>query len=352
MKYYRNDNKWSVYIHIVPKQLSNNENDKFYVGITSQTPKKRWGSGYGYINNIYFYRAIKKYGWNNIIHDVVSTHLTLNEACDMEQALIKILKSNINTFGYNLTNGGDTRLHRSYKGENNPQSKPIYQFDKDFKFIKKYPSSIEADMETHAKSSEAAREKYISGGFYWAREDNIFMDENKKIHMINNPILVVRKEIFQFDTNFNFIERYSSTRNVELKTNYYHTTINRASKCRNIVHGFYWLCKNDVDVSDVKPKIKCHIIEELIDDPKHVKRKKENGCLKIVNVTKNELFTSIQNATKHYNIDPSYLRKVATLSIYNKNRTAKKCKWLLYNDYLLLNNITDEDAKKHLLLII
>ncbi len=36
---YRNDNKWSEYVHIVPKQLSNNENDKFYVGITSQVPK-------------------------------------------------------------------------------------------------------------------------------------------------------------------------------------------------------------------------------------------------------------------------------------------------------------------------
>ncbi len=33
--------------------------------------------------------------------------------------------------------------------------------------------------------------------------------------------------------------------------------------------------KNDVDVSDVTPKIKCHIIEELIDDQKHVKSKKK-----------------------------------------------------------------------------
>ena len=32
---YREDNQWTVYVHIVPKELSGYKNDKYYVGITS-----------------------------------------------------------------------------------------------------------------------------------------------------------------------------------------------------------------------------------------------------------------------------------------------------------------------------
>lgn len=35
-------NNYIVYVHIVPKEISGYNWDKYYVGITSQTPKKRW----------------------------------------------------------------------------------------------------------------------------------------------------------------------------------------------------------------------------------------------------------------------------------------------------------------------
>lgn len=348
---YRENNHWSVYIHIVPKELSGNKWDKYYIGITSQTPKRRWNSGHGYIDNKYFYRAIKKYKWNNIIHKIIATHLTLDEACDMEVAMIKLLKSNINQYGYNLTSGGDTRLHRSYKGKNNPQSKPIYQFDQDLNFIAKYPSSIEADTATHSHSSEAAREKYSSGGFYWAREDNILIDTNGVIHIKNPPIITARKEIFQFDEHFNYINRYTSTRDAENKTNVCHTSIIGAAKGRNKSHGFYWLYKDDIDILEGMPQIKTQIKEIITKDQINKKYNKDSGCIKIVNITTNELFSSIANAAKHYNIDSSYLRKTAVASITNDKRTAKKCKWLLYDDYLKIYHLTNEEAGKSLFFV-
>ena len=39
---------YSVYMHITP-------NNKRYIGITKQKPKQRWTSGYGYIQNKYFF---------------------------------------------------------------------------------------------------------------------------------------------------------------------------------------------------------------------------------------------------------------------------------------------------------
>ena len=56
---YRDNNKWTVYVHISPS-------NKYYVGITKLKPHERWGkNGYGYRNQI-FYRVIQKYGWENI----------------------------------------------------------------------------------------------------------------------------------------------------------------------------------------------------------------------------------------------------------------------------------------------
>ena len=108
---YRENNKWTVYIHISPS-------NKYYVGITSQKPKSRWKSGKGYKYNTHFYRAIEKYGWNNFQHEIIAENLTKDEACCFEKILIKELKANDYHYGYNLCSGGEgaTGLY----GEKNP----------------------------------------------------------------------------------------------------------------------------------------------------------------------------------------------------------------------------------------
>lgn len=108
---YRENNKWIVYVHISPS-------NKYYVGITSQTPNQRWRNGNGYSYNTHFYRAIQKYGWDNFQHDIVAEHLTKAEACHMEKILIQKLKSNDYHYGYNLCSGGEGATGLS--GERNP----------------------------------------------------------------------------------------------------------------------------------------------------------------------------------------------------------------------------------------
>ena len=91
---------FTVYKHTSPS-------GKVYIGITSQSLKKRWGYGYGYQNNDHFWKAIQKYGWNNFIHEIIATELTKQEACDMEQELITKYNSTNPDFGYNLSKGGE-----------------------------------------------------------------------------------------------------------------------------------------------------------------------------------------------------------------------------------------------------
>ena len=116
---YRKNNKWTVYIHIISKNITGYENDKYYVGITCKNPKDRWKSGNGYKGQCFEY-AISKYGWDNIEHIIFSSSITKKEAERMEETLICKLNSNNKKFGYNRTNGGNAFNGMSY--ENNPNS--------------------------------------------------------------------------------------------------------------------------------------------------------------------------------------------------------------------------------------
>ena len=106
---HREDTKWKVYVHIVPKELSGHDWDKYYVGITSQSPKARWknGRGYKYRKNDHFWNAICKYGWSNIIHEIIAENLTKEEATSFEITLISKLHSYNSKYGYNKTTGGE-----------------------------------------------------------------------------------------------------------------------------------------------------------------------------------------------------------------------------------------------------
>lgn len=92
--------RYTVYMHICP-------NGKKYIGITKQAPNKRWQNGYGYNTQIYFKRAIDKYGWHNIKHIILFKNFTKEEACNKEIELIKKYKTNNYKYGYNVSSGGD-----------------------------------------------------------------------------------------------------------------------------------------------------------------------------------------------------------------------------------------------------
>ena len=48
-------NTYCVYKHTSPS-------NKVYIGITKRNPLTRWNAGFGYKTQVYFWRAIVKYG--------------------------------------------------------------------------------------------------------------------------------------------------------------------------------------------------------------------------------------------------------------------------------------------------
>lgn len=65
------EKKYCIYIY------TNKTNGKKYVGQTCQQVEARWKYRDGYKNNIYFYRAIQKYGWDNFEHQIIKNILSL-----------------------------------------------------------------------------------------------------------------------------------------------------------------------------------------------------------------------------------------------------------------------------------
>ena len=92
---------YTVYRHITPS-------NKVYIGITKQKPEQRWNNGNGYKNNKHFYRAILKYGWENIKHEIVENGLTKKQACAKEIELIAKYDSTNPDKGYNNSTGGES----------------------------------------------------------------------------------------------------------------------------------------------------------------------------------------------------------------------------------------------------
>lgn len=92
--------QYCVYKHTSPS-------GKVYIGTTKRKPEERWKKGFGYRGNEYFSRAIEKYGWDNICHEILATGLTYSEAAQMEVALIAYCNSTNRDYGYNIEHGGN-----------------------------------------------------------------------------------------------------------------------------------------------------------------------------------------------------------------------------------------------------
>lgn len=148
--------EYIVYKHTTP-------NEKVYIGITKRKPEERWQEGRGYKCNHHFTNAIRKYGWDNIEHEIICMGLNENDAKQMEKFLIQVYKSYDSKYGYNKTLGGDSVAIGIEKG--------IFQYDLSGKLVGKFNSLTEASKLTKtsiSRISDCANGKRLSSnGFIW-----------------------------------------------------------------------------------------------------------------------------------------------------------------------------------------
>lgn len=98
----KDEELYCVYCH------RNKTNGKRYIGQTihQDNPDLRWKNGTGYKDSLYFYNAIKKYGWDAFDHYIIQDNLTKEEADELEELNIILFDTLNHKYGYNLKHGG------------------------------------------------------------------------------------------------------------------------------------------------------------------------------------------------------------------------------------------------------
>ena len=193
MEQTNDERKYCVYRHVFP-------NGKCYIGITSQKLKRRWrnnGEGYKITkkNGEYYQplmaRAINKYGWENVKHEILFDGLNLEEASRIEQICILLFRSTDIRFGYNLTSGGEhyvpnkvtrEKLSQVLKGRRlKPDClKPVICIE----LNKIWDGIVDASKETnimHQLISHACSGKCKTiGGYHWIYVEDFSIENIKR----------------------------------------------------------------------------------------------------------------------------------------------------------------------------
>lgn len=169
-KYY----KYIVYRHTSPS-------GKVYIGITKhRNAKDRWERGKGYRRAGIFRYAIKKYGWDNIKHEILLEGISESEAKYAEKYLIRWYK--IHNISYNMTDGGDGCVG-----------------------VEPWNKGIPCSEETKKKIGDANRGE---NNYWWHRE---FPNEMKrKISEAKKGVATKVSRVVQLDLDGHFIREWNS----------------------------------------------------------------------------------------------------------------------------------------------
>lgn len=231
-----------VYCHTTPS-------NRKYVGI-SCNPEKRWNSGRGYIKNYLFYRAIEKYGWDNIEHTILFENLTADEAKEIEIKLVKEWNLTDPKCGFNLRDGGDGSfsehsrelMSKSRMGNQNTKGKKLSAEAR-----KKISSSLSEYYKTHkptfagrhhsAKTIERLRTRTFS------EETRTKMSKSHAdVSGKNNPSA---KPVIQLSLSGEVIEEYDYAK---LAAKKYNLDLSSIIKCcrgkQKTCGGFRWAYKH------------------------------------------------------------------------------------------------------------
>lgn len=95
---------YTIYQHVFP-------NGKRYIGLTRTSVEERWGfRGYNYKTQ-FVGRAIIKYGWENIKHEIICECDDKSDAEELERIFIGYYETTDPQYGYNVLPGGDVGVN-------------------------------------------------------------------------------------------------------------------------------------------------------------------------------------------------------------------------------------------------
>lgn len=224
--------KFCLYKHTSPS-------NKVYIGITCNSPNRRWRNGYGYKNCTIFYNAIRKYGWDNFKHEILFSNLSLEVVANLEKAYIQYYKE-LNR-SYNHSDGGTTNAGYTASTKQREHARNIWKG-------KHLPEDVKrkgALKRTGIKQSEETKIK-------------------RSLSMQNS----LAKSLLKVDFNGTIVKKYNSLREAALDNNALNKQI---AQCCNLgqlsFKGFYYMYEEEYKSFGIskrlfKPKLKSVLVFE------------------------------------------------------------------------------------------
>ena len=228
-------------------KITNNLNNKSYIGFDSNYPKrindhKKYHLSDKVKNkNCIFYKALRKYGWGNFSHSILYQSKDKNYTLNiMENYFIEEYKTYAklkNSFGYNMTIGGDGVLNASdFWTEDRKNKQSI--------FMKNKLSGIPKTAE-HKNNLKGPRIN-----FNQSKEKNNSAQKIKTPYGIFNSIKDAEFKIKKFDININYSKicyklnavNENDWTYINKKHNYNKSNINRPKnnkKCIQTPYGIF-----------------------------------------------------------------------------------------------------------------
>lgn len=282
----KKERKWTIYVHITPS-------NKKYVGITIRKPKKRWSAGNGYKTQTVFYRAIQKYGWDNIQHIILNQVDSLEKAKELECYYIKLYKSNDKNYGYNQTKGGDNvyiasektrkKMRENRQGVNAhgyghfvsdktkkltsnanknrtfskkskdkmalQKNKKVYQYNSEGDLISTYCSAKKASETTNINLGNICSccRKIVrqAGGYFWSYTKETKQDVISQFNGNLKDSIFTRNEkpVNQYSLDGELLNTYKSIKEASINTGITAQQISFSCKNNRIAKGYYWRYK-------------------------------------------------------------------------------------------------------------
>lgn len=252
--YMIDERRYIIYCHTSP-------NGKLYYGQTCRSFEIRCGlNGMGYCDHSHFWNAIRKYGWNNIKHEILFDNLTQEEANILEMFYIWRYNTMNSKIGYNKSSGGESPIFsKETKLKHSIQTKRMWKNleykNRLSKIQRKSQLKRYEDPKEHIKTSEGQRRRYmnyeerkktsdaIKNYFINNPEAHKLMSENRKKYHMEHPERrqSMCKKVAQYDLEDNLIKIWNSQVEAEQTLGFKARTI--GSCCRNIrktAHGFIW----------------------------------------------------------------------------------------------------------------
>ena len=223
---------YCVYKHTTP-------NGKVYIGQTKRTIQDRWKYGKGYTSHHHgwFWKAVEKYGWNNIKHEILYDNLSKESADYYEKYFIDLYQSTDKRYGYNCQTGGSRDYKYSEESKKNiseslkrlyaisppdttkarkilqkKQGRKIVQYDLNGNRIAEYDSAYDAYLKTGISNKKingclcAPQRHRQTGGYIWKYAE----DAPSKIEPYYK-----KRPCNQYDVNGNLIKRWDDVKEAD-----------------------------------------------------------------------------------------------------------------------------------------